>query len=59
MPNPTLKKRLLRWALNAGRGNNEWKLRKLLMEFSFTSIQEWMNDKWNCQAVQQAVSRVR
>jgi polysaccharide deacetylase family protein (PEP-CTERM system associated) len=39
----TLKKRLLRWALNVGRSSNERKLRKLLMEYPFTSIQEWMN----------------
>jgi polysaccharide deacetylase family protein (PEP-CTERM system associated) len=59
MPHSTLKKRLLHWVLNIGRRNNEWKLRKLLMEFSFTSIQQWMNGNRNYPHIQQAVSRIR
>ncbi len=51
----TLKKRLLRWALNAGRISNERKLRGLLMEFSFTSIREWMKRNGNYPSLQDAV----
>lgn len=39
----TLKKQLWQWGLSASRGGNERKLRKLLSEFSFTSIRDWMN----------------
>jgi polysaccharide deacetylase family protein (PEP-CTERM system associated) len=41
-PGTTLKKRVYQWGLRAGRGRNEGKLRKLLSEFSFTSIHEWI-----------------
>jgi len=43
IPNAPLKKRLLQWGLYVGRSRNEGKLRKLLSEFSFTSIHEWLN----------------
>jgi len=43
IPGTTLRKRLLQWELHVGRSSNERKLRKLLSEFSFTSIREWMN----------------
>ena len=42
-PDAPLKKRLMQWGLSIGRGRNEGKLRRLLSEFSFTSIHEWMN----------------
>ncbi len=41
-PRRTLKKQWRRWELYAGRSGNEPKLRKLLSEFSFISIREWM-----------------
>jgi len=41
-PDETLKRRLTRWGWRVGRSGNERKLRKLLAEFSFTSIREWM-----------------
>jgi polysaccharide deacetylase family protein (PEP-CTERM system associated) len=41
--NPTFRKRLLQWELYVGRSGNERKLRKLLSEFPFTSIREWIN----------------
>jgi polysaccharide deacetylase family protein (PEP-CTERM system associated) len=59
VPNATINMRLSRWRLNAGRSNNEAKLRKLLEEFSFTSIQNWMEGNSNFSLVQQAVSQVR
>ena len=43
LPNTSLRKRLLKWELYAGRSGNEPKLRRLLSEFPFTSIREWMN----------------
>jgi polysaccharide deacetylase family protein (PEP-CTERM system associated) len=47
MPDATIRKRLLRWGLRVGRSRNEGKLRKLLTEFPFTSIREWMNGDSN------------
>ncbi len=44
MHKATLKGRLVQWAMCAGRSSNERKLRKLLAEFSFTSIHEWLNN---------------
>jgi polysaccharide deacetylase family protein (PEP-CTERM system associated) len=38
----TPKRRLLQWGLCVGRSGNERKLRRLLAEFPFTSISEWM-----------------
>ncbi len=43
IPGATFKKRLLQWELHVGRRGNERKLRSLLSEFSFTSIQKWIN----------------
>jgi len=42
-PQAALKMRLMQWGLSIGRSRNERKLRKLLAEFSFTSIHEWLN----------------
>jgi polysaccharide deacetylase family protein (PEP-CTERM system associated) len=42
-PRKTLKKQWRRWELYSGRSGNELKLRRLLSEFSFTSIREWMD----------------
>jgi hypothetical protein len=44
-PGATLKKKLFQWALRTGRARNEGKLRRLLAEFSFTSIHEWMQSR--------------
>ena len=42
VPNTTIKNRLLQWGLCVGRSRNEGKLRRLLSEFSFTSVHEWL-----------------
>ncbi len=58
MPKPKLKKRLMQWGLHVGRSRNEGKLRKLLAEFSFTSIQEWMDSNSHHKLPNQSGSRI-
>jgi hypothetical protein len=41
-PHEKARDRMLRWVLAAGRRQTERKVRRLLTEFSFTSIREWM-----------------
>ncbi len=54
----TLRRRLLLWGLNAGRGTNEEKLRRLLSQFPFTSIRDWMESN-SIASEKQAVSQAR
>jgi hypothetical protein len=41
-PHEKARDKLLRWVLAAGRRQTERKLRRLLTEFRFTSVREWM-----------------
>jgi len=42
LPNETLRMRLIRWALNVGRRGNANRLRRLLQQFPFGTVQDWL-----------------